>query len=110
MNPIRTIRRSAAVVAGLAGVLLACIAAAPASFAIPHPGEPAPGHWPALAPGWSKHPPLPVPAHAHAALAGGLPGWQIGLIAAGAVILAAALAVLLVRERTAHRRVTASTA
>jgi hypothetical protein len=110
MNPIRTIRRTAALVAGLAGGLLAFIAAGPAVFAAPHPGEPAPGHGPALPPGWFKHPQLPVPAHAHAALAGGLPGWQVSLIAAGAVILAAVLAVLLVRARAAHRRVTARTA
>lgn len=55
------------------------------------------------------HPPLPGPAHVHAALAGGVPGWQITLITAGAAVLAAVLAVLGRRTR-AVRRVTPDTA
>jgi hypothetical protein len=111
MNPIRAIRRPAALLAGLAGVLLAFIAAAPASFAAPPPGAPAPGSLPHLPPGYFKHPPLPGPAHVHAAaLATGMPGWQISLIAAGAAVLAAAIAVFLYRAVTAHRHVTASAA
>jgi hypothetical protein len=35
---------------------------------------------------------------------GGMPGWQIVLIAAGAAPLAAVLAILADRARTAHRR------
>ena len=35
--------------------------------------------------------------------AGGMPGWQITLIAAGAALLAAAVAVLLDRARAARR-------
>jgi hypothetical protein len=35
---------------------------------------------------------------------GGMPGWQIALIAAGAALLAAALAVLADRALTAHRK------
>jgi hypothetical protein len=38
-------------------------------------------------------------------VAGGMPGWQIALIAVGAAVLAATAAVLLDRARTAHRRV-----
>ena len=34
---------------------------------------------------------------------GGMPGWQIALIAAGAALLAATLAVLADRARAAHR-------
>ena len=34
--------------------------------------------------GWSKHPLLPV--HSHTAVIGGMPGWQITLIAIGAAI------------------------
>jgi len=59
-------------------------------------------------PGWNKHPPLP--AHAHTLVAGGMPGWQIALIAAGAALLVAALAVLVYRMRAARRRVTVSAA
>ena len=59
-------------------------------------------------PGWDKHPPLPT--HAHALVAGGTPGWQIALSAAGAALLGAALAVIVYRLRAARRRVTVSTA
>jgi hypothetical protein len=99
MNPIRHIRRVAGVLAGLAGALLAFAAAAPAAFASgPRP----------LPPGWNKHPPLP--AHFHTVVVGGMPGWQITLIAVGAALLAAALAVLLDRAWAARRRATATTA
>ena len=37
-------------------------------------------------------------------VAGGMPGWQIALIAAGAALLAAALAVLADRALAAHRK------
>jgi biopolymer transport protein ExbB/TolQ len=61
---------------------------------------------PALQPGLNKHPPL-APAHVHAALAGGMPGWQIALIAVGAALLAAVLAVLLHRVWAARRSLAA---
>jgi hypothetical protein len=94
MNPIRRfrlIRRVAGVLAGLAA-LLASITTGPADFAAqlrPDPPgwlkrAPVPVHLPPLPPGWNKHPPLPGPAHVHAALVGGMPGWQITLIAAAA--------------------------
>jgi hypothetical protein len=35
-----------------------------------------------------------------------MPGWQIALIAIGAALVAAALAVILDRVRTAHRQLT----
>ena len=60
-------------------------------------------------PGWNKHPPLPGPAHVHALVTSGMPGWQITLIAAGATVLAAAVVTLLARARAA-RRATASAA
>jgi len=47
------------------------------------------------------------PLRVHTIVAGGMPGWQIALIAIGAAILAAALAVTLDRARTAHRQLTA---
>jgi hypothetical protein len=106
MYPIRTIGRLAAALAGLAGALLAFAAAAPAAFAmrVPPPGGPATIAPPPRPPGWNKHPPLPGPVHVYAALAGGTPGWPI-LIAAGAALLAAVLAVIAGRMRAARRRV-----
>ena len=102
MNPIR---RLTAALAGLAGALLAFAAAAPAALADPFPPRP---------PGWDKHPTLPLgqqgapvmgPNRAgyppisrlHTVVVGGIPGWQIALIAIGAALLAATVAVLLDR-------------
>jgi hypothetical protein len=45
--------------------------------------------------------PGPVPVHT---VVGGMPGWQIALIAAGAALLAATVAVLADRARTARRQ------
>jgi hypothetical protein len=82
------IQRCLAVVAGLGGTLLALTAAAPAALAtIPDPGGgPAP----------RPQPSIPT------VVTGGMPGWQITLIALGAALLAAALAVLL--DRASSRR------
>jgi hypothetical protein len=115
MNPTHAIRRAAGILAGIAGALLASVTAAPAALAAPAPTRPAPADSPPLnlpppAPGWDKHPPLPGAAHIHAAVTSGLPGWQITLIAATAVVLAATLAVLLARARAARRRAAASPA
>jgi len=111
MNCIRLIRRLAAVLTGLAGALLAFAGAAPAALARPAPPHP-PG-WPPLPPGWNKHPPLP-PRHMHhvyAVVVGGMPGWQIALIAAGAALLAATAAVVVYRAWADRRNpVTAATA
>jgi heme/copper-type cytochrome/quinol oxidase subunit 1 len=98
MNRIRRICRFLADLPKRAAVLLASAAAAPAVLATSPP----------LPPGWNKHPPLP--AHTHPAATGGMPGWQITLIAAAAVLLAAALAVTVYRMRAARRRVTTSAA
>jgi hypothetical protein len=46
---------------------------------------------PPLPPRWNKHPQLPDPARVHAALAGGIPGWQLTLIAVTIVLLVATL-------------------
>jgi len=43
----------------------------------------------------------------HTIVTGGMPGWQIALIAIGAAILTAALAVTLDRARTTHRQLPA---
>jgi len=115
MNCFRMIRRLAVVVAGLAGTLLASCGAVPPAFAgvaVPLGGDPhgRPGLTDPKAgpPGLNENPPLP--AHAHALATGGLPGWQMALIASGTVLLVIAVAVIVYRTRAARRRVTVSAA
>jgi hypothetical protein len=99
------IRHLAATLAGLAAALLAFAAAAPAALA----------SLPPLPPGSNKHPPLPpghihqpvnlpaVPAPARTIVIGGMPGWQIALIAAAAALAAAAVAILVDRAWAARK-------
>jgi hypothetical protein len=108
MSCIQHIRRLAGALAGLAGALLAFAAAAPAALASTAAVRAQPS-WagPPLPPGWNTHPPLqlrqvagPVPVYqvpAHAAVTGGMPGWQIALIAAAAALTVATVLVLLDR-------------
>jgi hypothetical protein len=92
MNPIHRIRWLAGALGTLACALLAYAATAPAALAeIPPPGERPVGHT------------LNVPARLQTVISGGMPGWQITLIAAGAALIAATAAVLLDRARTARR-------
>jgi hypothetical protein len=123
---LRPARRLAAILAGLTATLLAAVTAAPAAFAtrVPPPdtslgappAAPAPRHLPPLPPGWNKHPPLghvvgPVyKVPAHTVVAGGMPGWQIALITAGAALLAVVLAIIAYRIRATRRRMTAPAA
>jgi hypothetical protein len=95
-RPARTIRRSrfAAVLAALAAALVAAIAGPTAAFAVRYP-LPANAGW-----GTSRYAPPPV---VHTVIVGGMPGWQIALIAAVAALAAAAVAVLLDRARRARR-------
>ena len=54
-----------------------------------------------------------VPQHlvpVHAVVAGGMPGWQIALIAAAAALLTATVAVLLDRARATRRNAVAAAA
>ena len=87
MNPIR---RIAAVLASLAGTVLV---ATPAFATEPFPG------------GGGYVAPASVPAQIQyrAIVVGGMPGWQIALIAVGAALLAAAVAVLASRARAGRR-------
>ena len=98
MNRIRFARRVAGVLTGLAGTVLACTSALPAAAAyrMPPPGSQA----------RSVHP----PAHVHTIIVGGMPGWQITLIAAGAAVFAAAAALILDRTRTVRQHQTAPSA
>ena len=84
MNHIRRILTAAT---ALAGALLA-LAAAPAAYASlpPHVGGTA-----------------PAPVTVRVIAGGGMPGWQITLIAAAAALATAAVAVLLDRARTARK-------
>jgi hypothetical protein len=99
MNPIRRIHHLISILAAAACALLVSAAAVPAAFArtdlLPDPG------------GYGNigtAPVAPVPAATvHVVNTGGMPGWQITLIALGAALLAATVAVVLDRARAAHR-------
>ena len=114
MRPIQHIRRFAGVLAGLAAALVA-FGATPAFATLPPP-EPAPASHPALSP-WQLVGGYPVPggvpAHTavvpggvpvHTVVSGGMPGWQITLIAVAAALLAATVAVLADRARASRRK------
>ena len=94
MNHVRHIHRMAGVLAGLAVALLGS-AATPAFASQPPIG-------PAV--------PLVPPAQVNMIVTGGMPGWQITLIAVGAALLAATVALLLDRVRTARRKPTTAAA
>ncbi|MBV9208348.1 MAG: hypothetical protein JO037_23755 [Actinobacteria bacterium] len=87
------LRRLAAALAAVTCTLLASAAVMPAAWAVHEipPGGPA------------QAPAVGV------VTAGGMPGWQIALIAVGAAVVAAAVAVLLDRARTARRAAAAIT-
>jgi hypothetical protein len=94
MNRIHPIRRLAGTLAGLVGALLAFTAASPAAFAerVPPPGS-----------GGT----VQAPPQVHTIVTGGMPGWQITLIAVAAAVVAAAVAVILDRAWAAQRHLTA---
>jgi hypothetical protein len=108
MNRIWRICRSLSGLRRRAGALFASAAAAPAVLATVPP----------LPPGWNHRPPMPleyifgpvVKVPGPTVVTGGTPGWQIALIAAGAALLAAVLAVIADRARAARRRQMAGTA
>ena len=106
MNPIRHLRRVAGVLAGLACAWLGLAMAAPAAFAVTHPGPGPAGYVTPGAPGYPVPPPGPPlgPVQVHTVVVGGMPGWQIALIAIGAALLAAITAVLADRAWAARRR------
>src|SRR5262245_39562890 len=93
MNRCHARGHLAVTLAGLAGAILVFAAAVPTALASPSPRRARLLSWadPPLPPGWNKHPQLPDPARVHAALAGHIPGWQLTLMAATIVLLAATL-------------------
>jgi hypothetical protein len=94
MNRIRRIHRFLGVLAGLAGALLACAATGPAALAIPPPAG-----------GTGSTAVTPRPQVViHTVTTGGMPGWQITLIAIGAALLAAFVSVFLDRILAARRQ------
>ena len=93
MSRIQSIRRLAGVVAVLATAVLAAALTAPAALAVqvPPPG------------GTSGDSPTLV-IQPRTVVDGGMPGWQIALIAVGAAVAAAVLAVLADRARLDRRQ------
>lgn len=90
MKPLRTIRRLACIVAGLATAGLALGTASPAAFAYRLPPQGGPGT------------PAHAPAQVHTIVTGGTSGWQIVLIAIAAAVLAAVPALVLDRAWAAR--------
>ena len=87
------IQRALAVLTGLSGTVLTLAISAPGALAVPPPPQPA----------------APGPGKIQTVATGGMPGWQITLIAVGAALLAATLAVVLDRARKARRAAAAAT-
>jgi hypothetical protein len=81
------IRHCLSTLAGLSGTLILITAAAPAALAVPPPSRPA-----------------QTPVTVHTVITGGMPGWQITLIAVGSALAAAALALILDRAGGSRRR------
>jgi hypothetical protein len=92
MNPIQHIRRIACVLAGLAAATVAFATTPAFAMEVPAGG----GGGPAVVP---QH----LAPAVHIVVAGGMPGWQITLIAVGSALLAATFAVLLDRVRATRR-------
>jgi hypothetical protein len=89
MNRCRALGHIAVIVAGLAGAVVA----GPAALASASSRKTRLLSWadPPLPPGWNKHPRLPDHARVHAAIVGGIPGWQLTLMAVTIVLLVATL-------------------
>ena len=103
MIRIHRIRRVGGALAALTCAMLGLAVTARASFAslLPPPGGDI---------GGSVTSPPAARTVTRVIVIGGMPGWQIALIAVGAAVLAAALAVLAYRALTAHRKAPLSAA
>lgn len=93
MNRLHRICRAVGALATLAGVLLVAALTASPAHAMPLP-PPDPGAAGVVAP----------PSTTYTVVTGGMPGWQVTLIAVGAALAAAVLAVLADRAWAARRR------
>jgi hypothetical protein len=95
MNQLRLLRRTASVVIAVCSSLLGLAVFAPSAFAVRVPplGDPPPA---------VTTPPGAITVHSVGA--GGMSGWQIALIAVGAALITATVAVLMDRARAARRR------
>jgi hypothetical protein len=91
------IRRYVACLTAMLAAAAASALAAPAAFATIAPPAP-PGPTAPVTGAITKHPPA-----VHTVVVGGMPGWQIALIAAGAAVLAAVLAVAVDRLVSSRR-------
>jgi hypothetical protein len=101
MNTIHRMHRLIGILAAGACALLVFAAASPALAAtmrVPTYGPPA------------SVAPAQVRAQVHTVIVGGMPGWQIALIALAATLVAAAVAVALDRARAVRRAASATTA
>jgi hypothetical protein len=92
MNPIHPLRRVLAALTALGCALLAFTATGPAAFAMIVPD-----------PGGGGADSAPTPGGVRVLTGGGMPGWQITLIAAAAALVAATAAVLIDRALAARR-------
>lgn len=105
-------RRTVGLLTALGAVLVTFASTATAALAtvnVPLPDGMAPraAGFASLNRGGIYDPVQSSPAAPVVTIVGGMPGWQIALIAIGAAILAAALAVALDRARTARRQLPA---
>ena len=98
MSTIKSLSRLGAVLASLAIIAVSLASSASASTSmIPVGGS---GDAGAVGPGG-----IPAPVTVvHTVVVGGMPGWQIALIAVAAALVTAIAAVLVERGRTARRR------
>ena len=108
MNHRHFVRRTASVALAICSSLLSFVLLAPSAFAlmVNFPTY-ANGRAPSMA-GAEPAVPQPHPTIVHTVVTGGMAGWLITLIAVGAALLAATVAVLTDRTRAAHRRLTVS--
>jgi hypothetical protein len=107
------IRRITVMLAAFATAVLAFTAASPAALAVrvPPPGGTAgPASGLTRSVPWPKTTAVPTPPQVHTVVIGGMPGWQITLIAAAAALLAAVVAVSLDRARASRRHMSAPSA
>jgi len=100
MSTIKSLSRLAAVLASLAIIAVSLASSASASTSMfPEPGSNG-GTGPV-----TPAPVTPAPVtEVHTVVVGGMPGWQIALIAVVAALVTAIAAVLVERSRTARRR------